>query len=79
MGWSASEEREIYSLEELIEKFSLEGVHRSNAIFNYEPNNPKRWTDDKAHLDERRVHPHDAAGRAAAAGQNGTESGETLA
>src|SRR5687768_12390839 len=47
MGWSASEEREIYSLEELIEKFSLEGVHRSSAIFNYEPNNPKRWTDDK--------------------------------
>jgi glutamyl-tRNA synthetase len=48
LGWSASEEREIYSLEELIEKFSLEGVHRSSAIFNYEPNNPKRWTDDKA-------------------------------
>jgi glutamyl-tRNA synthetase len=32
----------------LIDKFSLEGVHRSSAIFNYEPNNPKRWTDDKA-------------------------------
>jgi glutamyl-tRNA synthetase len=48
MGWSAGEEREIYSLNELIEKFSLEGVHRSSAIFNYEPNNPKRWTDDKA-------------------------------
>jgi glutamyl-tRNA synthetase len=47
MGWSASEEQEIYSLDELIEKFSLEGVHRSSAIFNYEPNNPKRWTDDK--------------------------------
>jgi glutamyl-tRNA synthetase len=48
LGWSAGEDREIYSLEELIEKFSLEGVHRSSAIFNYEPNNPKRWTDDKA-------------------------------
>lgn len=48
LGWSAGEEREIYSLEELIEKFSLNGVHRSSAIFNYEPNNPKRWTDDKA-------------------------------
>ncbi len=47
LGWSASEEQEIYTLEELIEKFSLEGVHRSSAIFNYEPNNPKRWTDDK--------------------------------
>jgi glutamyl-tRNA synthetase len=48
MGWSAGEEKEIYSLDELIEKFSLDGVHRSSAIFNYEPNNPKRWTDDKA-------------------------------
>jgi len=48
MGWSAGEEKEIYSLDELIEKFSLAGVHRSSAIFNYEPNNPKRWTDDKA-------------------------------
>jgi glutamyl-tRNA synthetase len=47
MGWSAGEEKEIYSLDELIEKFSLSGVHRSSAIFNYEPNNPKRWTDDK--------------------------------
>lgn len=47
LGWSAGEEREIYTLDELIEKFSLAGVHRSSAIFNYEPNNPKRWTDDK--------------------------------
>lgn len=47
LGWSAGEEKEIYSLNELIEKFSLGGVHRSSAIFNYEPNNPKRWTDDK--------------------------------
>ena len=48
MGWSAGEEREIYSLEELIEKFSLEGIHRSNAIFNFDAGNAKRWTDDKA-------------------------------
>jgi glutamyl-tRNA synthetase len=48
LGWSAGEEREIYSLTDLIDKFSLEGVHRSSAIFNYETNNPKRWTDDKA-------------------------------
>ena len=48
LGWSASEEREIYSLDELIEKFSLEGIHRSNATFNFDANNPKHWTDDKA-------------------------------
>lgn len=48
MGWSAGEEREIYSLEELVEKFTLEHVHRNPAIFNFDANNPKRWTDDKA-------------------------------
>jgi glutamyl-tRNA synthetase len=48
LGWSAGEEREIYTLEELIEKFSLEGVHRNPAIFNYQENNPRHWTDDKA-------------------------------
>jgi len=48
LGWSASEEKEIYSLSELVEKFSLEGIHRSNAIFNFKENDPRHWTDDKA-------------------------------
>lgn len=48
LGWSAGEEKEIYSLEELIEKFSLEGIHRSNAVFNFHPDDPRKWTDDKA-------------------------------
>ena len=48
LGWSAGEEREIYSLEELVEKFSLEGIHRSNAVFNFQENDPRHWTDDKA-------------------------------
>jgi glutamyl-tRNA synthetase len=48
MGWSAGEEKEIYSLEELIQKFSLEGIHRSNAVFNFKENDPRHWTDDKA-------------------------------
>lgn len=48
LGWSAGEEREIYSMEELIEKFSLEGIHRSNAVFNFREGDPKHWTDDKA-------------------------------
>ena len=48
LGWSAGEEKEIYALDELIEKFSLGGIHRNNAIFNFEPNNPRHWTDDKA-------------------------------
>ena len=48
LGWSASEEKEIYSMDELIEKFSLDGIHRSNAIFNFKDNDPRHWTDDKA-------------------------------
>ncbi|MBX7061634.1 MAG: glutamate--tRNA ligase [Pyrinomonadaceae bacterium] len=48
LGWSAGEEKEIYSLDELIKKFSLEGIHRSNAVFNFHEGDPKRWTDDKA-------------------------------
>ena len=48
LGWSAGEEQEIYSLEELTEKFSLEGIHRSNAVFNFKEHDPRHWTDDKA-------------------------------
>ncbi len=48
LGWSAGEEQEIYSMPELIEKFSLEGIHRSNAVFNFSENDPRKWTDDKA-------------------------------
>ncbi|HMU33524.1 MAG TPA: glutamate--tRNA ligase [Pyrinomonadaceae bacterium] len=48
LGWSASEEKEIYSLDELTKKFSLEGIHRSNAVFNFKENDPRHWTDDKA-------------------------------
>jgi glutamyl-tRNA synthetase len=48
LGWSAGEEREIYSMEELVEKFSLDGIHRSNAVFNFNETDPRHWTDDKA-------------------------------
>jgi glutamyl-tRNA synthetase len=48
LGWSAGEEQEIYTMEELIAKFSLDRIHQSNATFNFDSNNPRRWTDDKA-------------------------------
>ncbi len=48
LGWSAGEEKEIYTLDELVEKFSFDGIHRSNAIFNFKENDPRHWTDDKA-------------------------------
>ncbi len=48
LGWSPKSEQEILDLDELIKVFSLEGINRSNAVFNFDPNNAKRWTDDKA-------------------------------
>jgi glutamyl-tRNA synthetase, bacterial family len=48
LGWSPKNEKEIMTMDELIENFSLEGIHRNNAIFNFDANNPRRWTDDKA-------------------------------
>jgi glutamyl-tRNA synthetase len=49
LGWSPGEEnKEIMSLEEMVALFSLEGVHRSNAVFNFSDTDPRHWTDQKA-------------------------------
>ncbi|HEV8169357.1 MAG TPA: glutamate--tRNA ligase, partial [Pyrinomonadaceae bacterium] len=48
LGWAPPEGKEVLSKEELIEYFSLEGINRANAIFNFQENDPRRWTDDKA-------------------------------
>jgi glutamyl-tRNA synthetase len=48
LGWSPPEGKEILSQEKLIEYFSLEGIGRANAIFNFHESDPRRWTDDKA-------------------------------
>ena len=48
MGWSPEDEQEIFGLEELTKKFSLEGIGRANAVFNFHENDPRHWTDDKA-------------------------------
>ncbi len=49
LGWAAPDsEQEIMSLDELIQKFSLAGIHRSGAVFNFNEHDPRHWTDDKA-------------------------------
>ncbi len=48
LGWATSDSREFFSRQEMIEAFSLEGISRSNSIFNYTPGDPKNWTDPKA-------------------------------
>lgn len=48
LGWSAGDDREFYSTEELVQAFSLEGIGRSNAILNFSETDPRQWTDRKA-------------------------------
>src|SRR5215217_9512724 len=48
LGWSPPEGKEVLGKEELVEYFSLEGIGRANAIFNFQENDPRHWTDDKA-------------------------------
>ncbi|HXD33466.1 MAG TPA: glutamate--tRNA ligase [Pyrinomonadaceae bacterium] len=48
LGWSPPDEQEILGLDELVRKFSLEGIGRANAVFNFTENDPRHWTDDKA-------------------------------
>lgn len=48
LGWSNPESREFFTREELIQAFTIEGISKSNAIFNYVPGDPKNWTDPKA-------------------------------
>ena len=35
LGWSPKQEREVYSLKELVELFDLNGIVKTNAIFDY--------------------------------------------
>lgn len=48
LGWSPDDEQEIFTKEELTEKFSLEGIGRANAVFNFSEADPRQWTDAKA-------------------------------
>lgn len=52
LGWAPDsteyKDREIFSREELIRIFSLERIHKSNAIFNFIDGDERNWTDQKA-------------------------------
>ena len=39
---------EMFSRQKLIDLFSLDRIHKSPAIFNFQENDPRHWTDDKA-------------------------------
>jgi glutamyl-tRNA synthetase len=48
LGWSPGDEREYFTKSELIEAFSLEGISKTNSIFNIRKDDPKFFTDPKA-------------------------------
>jgi glutamyl-tRNA synthetase len=53
LGWSpagieGTEGQEIFTRERLIELFALEGIHKSNAVFNFTEGDARNWTDQKA-------------------------------
>jgi glutamyl-tRNA synthetase len=48
LGWSPGTDEEIMSRQELIGRFSLEGVNKSSAVFNFSENDARDWTDPKA-------------------------------
>ena len=48
LGWSPPEGKELLSRDELVKEFSLAGIGRANAVFNFHENDPRHWTDDKA-------------------------------
>jgi len=52
LGWSPEsgeyQDREIFSREEMVRIFSLERIHKSNAIFNFTEGDARHWTDQKA-------------------------------
>ena len=48
LGWAPPDGKEILSVTELVEQFSLEHIHRSPAVFNFQENDPRHWTDEKA-------------------------------
>ena len=48
LGWSPPAGKELLSRDELVKEFSLAGIGRANAVFNFHENDPRHWTDDKA-------------------------------
>ncbi|MFN2515413.1 MAG: glutamate--tRNA ligase [Pyrinomonadaceae bacterium] len=48
LGWAPPDGKEVLSVEELVQQFSLEHIHRSPAVFNFQETNPRHWTDEKA-------------------------------
>ena len=53
LGWSPGDSREYFTKPELIEAFSLEGISKTNSVFNIRKDDPRFFTDPKAIKHER--------------------------
>jgi len=47
LGWSTSDSKQLFTKDELIEAFSLEGMNRASSVFDIRQNDPKFFTDPK--------------------------------
>ena len=47
LGWSTTESREFFTREELIKAFSLDGIGRTNSVFNINADDDRHFTDPK--------------------------------
>lgn len=47
LGWATPGSRELFSPDELIQAFNLEGISHTNSIFNIQPGDPKFFSDPK--------------------------------
>lgn len=48
LGWSPKDNREILTLDELRELFTLEGINRTNAVVTFDESSEENWADPKA-------------------------------
>ncbi|HEY6230250.1 MAG TPA: glutamate--tRNA ligase [Pyrinomonadaceae bacterium] len=48
LGWAPANGKEMLTVDELVREFTLEHIHRSPAVFNFQENDPRHWTDEKA-------------------------------
>ena len=79
LGWSPADGKEILSVEELVEKFSLEAHSSLARGLQFSGKRSAPLDRRKGALDERRIHSHHAARRVAADGEGRTARQQTLA
>lgn len=48
LGWATSDSKEIFTTDELIQAFNLNGISKANSVFNINQDDPKFFTDPKA-------------------------------